>query len=209
MLTSAFLFLMMQAPAAPQAPATPPAPPSAPSVAPAPAPPHASELLQVRYVYFLPMSYSFDQYLANHLTRSGLYQVVTDPAKADAIFTDRLGKTFESKLDELYPAAKPEAQMERPAKPEEEEPNASPNEMSIKIPIAPQDRLGGGGGKGRGTYFLVNRVSRNVMWSTYERSRTNQADALNDTAKDVVERLVSTVKSEGKVATGKKGWRPW
>ncbi|MGC4051459.1 MAG: hypothetical protein QM757_19045 [Paludibaculum sp.] len=209
MLTSAFLFLIMQAPAAPHAPAAPPAAPSAPSAAPAPAPVHSSELLQVKYVYFLPMSYSFDQYLANHLTRSGLYQVVTDPAKADAIFTDRLGKTFENKLDELYPAPKPEMQVEHTPKPEEEDPNTSPSDMTVKIPIAPQDRLGGGGSRGRGTYFLVNRATRNVMWSTYERSRTTQADALNETAKDVVERLGSALKNEGKVATGKKGWRPW
>ncbi|QOY85827.1 hypothetical protein [Paludibaculum fermentans] len=154
------------------------------------------------------MSYSFDQYLANHLTRSGLYQVVTDPAKADAIFTDRLGKAFESKLDELYPVAKPEVLVEHPAKPEDEDPNAPSSDSSIKIPIAPQDRLGGGS-KGRGTYFLVNRSTRNVIWSTYERSRTNQADALNDTAKDVVERLGEALKSEGRAVAGKKGWRPW
>lgn len=188
MLTSAFLFLLLQAPAVQ---AEPPA-----------APPPASELLHVRHVYLLPMSHSFDQYLANHLTRSGVYQVVTDPAKADAIFTDRLGASFESKLEELYPTPKPEEEQPQQVEPQDDQP-ASPG--AVAIPIAPQERLGGGS-KGRNTYFLVNRTTRNVIWSTYERSKTSQADDLNATAKDVISRLEAAVKSDDRVAHGKKGW---
>ena len=127
MLTTA-LFLFMQqaaAPAAAQAPAAP-APASAPAPTPAPAPaatpvqavpaPAAApakevvpppELLQVKNIYILPMGGGFDQYLANQLSRKGLVQVVTDPAKADAILADRLGKPFEKAFNELYPEPKP------------------------------------------------------------------------------------------------------
>lgn len=189
MVTSALLFFLLQAPAAPSAPAAQPA---------------GTELLQVRHVYLLPMSHSFEQYLANHLTRSGVYQVVTDPAKADAIFTDRLGKSFEAALDELYPAAKPEEPKHVEEKPDDQE----PPQDSVMIPIAPQERLGGGS-KGRNTYFLVNRATRNVIWSTYERSKTSQADDLNYTAKDVVARLESAVRNDSKSTAGKKGWHPW
>ncbi|WP_321474017.1 hypothetical protein [uncultured Paludibaculum sp.] len=202
MLTSAFLFLLLQAPAAPQPPDAPPAP--APPAVAAP----AGELLQIRHVYLLPMSYSFDQFLANHLTRSGLYQVVTDPAKADAIFTDRLGRSFESKLEELYPSPKHEEEVMADPPPQPDDADDPQRRESVKIPIAPQERLGGGG-RGKGTYFLVNRSTRNVVWSTYERSRTSRADDLNDTAKDVVARLEAAAKSESKAVNGKKGWRPW
>jgi hypothetical protein len=45
-----------------------------------------------------------DQYLANRLTSLGVFQVVTDPKKADAIFTDGLGEAFEGRLAEWFPA---------------------------------------------------------------------------------------------------------
>ena len=61
------------------------------------------QLKQVQSVYILPMSSGMDQYLANKIVRQGLFQVLTDPQKADAILTDRIGEPFERKLQELYP----------------------------------------------------------------------------------------------------------
>ena len=60
-------------------------------------------LAEVKRVYLLPMSGGLDQYLANRLTKVGRFEVVTDPANADAVFTDRLGPAFEDKWNELYP----------------------------------------------------------------------------------------------------------
>src|SRR5215831_4514427 len=57
---------------------------------------------QAKTVYLLPMGNGLDQYLADRLTREGLYTVVTDPTKADAIFTDRIGQSFEQAMKELY-----------------------------------------------------------------------------------------------------------
>src|SRR5712691_9558147 len=65
------------------------------------------QLKQVQSIYILPMGSGMDQFLANRLTKLGLFQVVADPKKADAIFTDRLGEPFENKLDELYPPPPP------------------------------------------------------------------------------------------------------
>ena len=54
-------------------------------------------------MYLMPMASGMDQYLANELTRAHVFQVVTDPARADAIFTDHLGAGFEASLKNMYP----------------------------------------------------------------------------------------------------------
>ncbi len=61
------------------------------------------QLESVHTVYLLPMGNSLDQYLATRLTQTGMFQVVTDPQKADAVFTDKIGQGFEDKMTELYP----------------------------------------------------------------------------------------------------------
>ena len=61
------------------------------------------ELKQVKKVYFLQLTGGIDQYLAQHLITGNTIEVVTDPALADAIFSDRIGETLEQKLTELYP----------------------------------------------------------------------------------------------------------
>ena len=73
------------------------------SLAVALAAPPKTELMQVHKVYLLPMSNGMEQYLANRLTGLGVFQVVTDPKKADAIFTDGIGDTFESRQAEWFP----------------------------------------------------------------------------------------------------------
>src|SRR5258708_1290909 len=60
------------------------------------------ELSGIKTVYMLPMSSGLDQYLAVRLTTGSVFQVVTDPLKADAIFTDRIGANLEQTLHDLY-----------------------------------------------------------------------------------------------------------
>ena len=55
----------------------------------------------VQTVYLLPMANGLDQYVANRLAASGVFHVTTDPKKADAIFTDKLGEACEQRLDSL------------------------------------------------------------------------------------------------------------
>ena len=78
------------------------------SLAVALAAPPKTELMQVHKVYLLPMTNGMEQYLANRLTGLGVFQVVTDPQKADAVFTDGIGAAFESRQAEMFP--------QRPAK---------------------------------------------------------------------------------------------
>src|SRR5215469_13013420 len=59
------------------------------------------DVANVRSVYLLPMARGMDQYLANWLTQDHVFRVVTDPKRADAVFTDRIGQSFEDKLADL------------------------------------------------------------------------------------------------------------
>src|SRR5687768_12375336 len=65
-------------------------------------------LMNVKTVYVMPMGRGLDQYLANHLTQNRIFDVVTDPALADAVLSDRLGPAFEQAFAELYPPPPPE-----------------------------------------------------------------------------------------------------
>src|SRR4051812_2136690 len=65
-----------------------------------------AQLKQVQSVYLLPMGSGLDQYLATRLVEDHLFQVVTDPKRADAVFVDRIGEGLETKLAELYPEEK-------------------------------------------------------------------------------------------------------
>src|SRR5580692_4143157 len=60
------------------------------------------ELMEVKTVYLLPMTYSLDQFLAIRLTKGGVLQVVTDPNLADAILSEHIGTGLEEQLKSLY-----------------------------------------------------------------------------------------------------------
>jgi len=111
------------------------------SLAVALAAPPKTELLQVHKVYLLPMTNAMEQYLANRLTGLGVFQVVTDPKKADAIFTDGIGASFESRLAELFPP-KPvkrasDETTEEPAPAVAAQPPAAGNPPAVGVPLAP------------------------------------------------------------------------
>lgn len=162
-------------------------------------------LKQVQAVYILPMGSGMDQYLANKITREGLFQVVTDPQKADTILTDRIGEAFEKKLDDLYPPPKPEkpekAKVEgkdkdkdKAGKEEEDKEAASkaddPAKDRASLMAATTD-MGhvSSFSRGKGTFFLVDRKSRAVIWSTYDRAPDNRSDTLDKKADQIVGRL--------------------
>lgn len=145
------------------------------------APCAAEGLPGVRTVYLMRMANGFDQYLANRLTNMRVFEVVADPKKADAIFTDRLGEAFESRLDELYPAPKPPA-------PETEE-EAEDKEKSSSKSNEPAHAVSSGFSRARGTVFLVDTKSRRVLWSLYERPKGIAPEQLDRTASRLVEKL--------------------
>ena len=140
------------------------------------------ELQEIHSVYFLPMGNSLDQYLAQRLIATGVLQVVTDPQKADAVFTDKIGEGLESRLDELYPpAGKPKVKDET----EEKDPYGKPLKRF------------GSFSRGRGTVFLVDRRTRAVVWSIYWPVKSARPEDTSKRAGDVARKLQMDI-------TGKK-----
>lgn len=132
-------------------------------------------LKEVKTVYLLPMSNSLDQYLATKLTEESVLQVVTDPHKADAILTDKIGEGFQQKMDELFP----------PPEPKKADNQDSEDKDAWNKPV---QRVGSFS-RGRGTLFLVDRQTGNVLWSTYEPVRSSQPDDVNRRAAEITHRL--------------------
>jgi len=164
------------------------------------------QLHQVKRVYILSMGSGMDQFLANQLTQEGIFEVVTDPKMADAIVTDNVGESFQKKLDDLYPPPKPVTA--KPAAPDATKPAAdsdvSPdaaNSNASEAKPAKKDGLDGldfsGGvsfshtsfGRGKGNFFVVDRSSRIVLWSVYERPKNSTPGELTKTAARVVKHL--------------------
>ena len=133
------------------------------------------DLSEVKTVYLLPMSGGLDQYLAVALTNGGVFKVVTDPQKAEAVFTDHIGVSLEQSLHELY------------APPEKVE-NGKPSD-NFKPTMAPLSR-------GKGSIFLVNRTTRAVLWSTYAPPKDNQSDSLNRLAVRIAGQLQKDLKAK-------------
>jgi hypothetical protein len=154
-------------------------------------------LKQVNTVYILAMTSGMDQYLANQLTTLGVFQVAADPQKADAIITDRLGEPFEAKLKDLYPP--PPAPHPVPAPPKEKDAKDDKDSKTAKSdkPAKDEKDIVESSGpprissfnRGRGNIFIVDRKSRNVIWSIYEPPKDSTPGELSKTAERVVKRL--------------------
>ena len=164
----------------------------------------ATDLATVKNVYVLRMAKGMDQYLANRITSEHLFQIVTDPQKADAILTDQIGEGFESKLNELYPPPpppEPEEPAEKPEKPEKgdkADKDAASQEpvpfLSETVNKLPSISAGSFFGRAKGTLFLVDPKSKEVVWSTYDPPRDSTSKQLDRTANDIVSRLKKDLK---------------
>ncbi|MBZ5603855.1 MAG: hypothetical protein LAO79_16275 [Acidobacteriia bacterium] len=135
----------------------------------------ALDLGGIKTVYLLPMSNGLDQYLAIKLTTGVILQVVTDPQKADAILTDHVGGSLESKLDELYGE-----------KPKQDSEDIFAVQKPISQPLA----------RARGAIFLVDRKSRNIVWSDYERPKNTTPAAINQLAEKIASKLAKDTKGK-------------
>jgi hypothetical protein len=155
------------------------------------------QLHQVKRVYILAMSAGMDQFLANQLTESGIFEVVTDPKRADAVITDRVGESFETKLDELYPPPpKKTAETKPAAKSDTSKSDTGKLESgrdATADKLAELDLTGGYRpstfGRGKGNIFIVGRNDRAVLWSVYEPPKDNTPRELTKTAARVVKQL--------------------
>jgi hypothetical protein len=159
------------------------------------------QLLQVKRVYILSMGSGMDQYLANQLTNSGIFEVITDPKKADAIVTDNVGEAFQKKLDDLYaPPTRPKKDTEAAKAPTDADTSLDVGDSTADTKPAKKNGFGdvdfsGGAthsasfGRSKGNIFLVDRTSRIVLWSVYERPKNTTPGELTKTAARVVKHL--------------------
>jgi len=135
----------------------------------------AADLEGIKTVYLLPMANGLDQYLAIKLTTGTILQVVTDPQKADAIMTDHVGGGLEDKLDEMYGS----------------KPKQDPNDAFAK-----QKPISQSISRARGAIFLIDRKTRNVVWSDYEHPRNTTPPAMNSLAEKIAGKLSKDIKGK-------------
>lgn len=146
----------------------------------------------IKAVYLLPMTSGIDQYLASRLQQDQTLTITTDPSAADAILTDGIGPGFERKMTELYPPEpkpKPKPEKSKDEKKEKEEEPTAEKGDTTPPPISTFRR-------GRGVVFLVDRQSRQVMWSTHSRPKNATPRELERTAARMAERLRTAVKGK-------------
>jgi ribosomal protein L12E/L44/L45/RPP1/RPP2 len=167
-----------------------------------------AELSGVHTVYVLSMSKGLDQYLANRLTNDHVFQVVTDPKRADAFLTDRIGESLQSKLEEIFPPPAPEkaapaekaASADKPAPAAEKASKADKEASSNPLLAETVNKLASPGSnsfsRSKGTVFLVDAKSRQVVWSAYELPKGSSAKAMDRTASDIVSRLKRDLKGK-------------
>ncbi|HWE52484.1 MAG TPA: hypothetical protein VG273_22000 [Bryobacteraceae bacterium] len=139
-------------------------------------------------VYVLPMGGGLDQYLADWLTREKVMQVVTDPKAADLVMTDRLGEAFEQRLAQILPPP------EKPVKKGDKSDDKSDEKAakSIETGGAPPVHSAFRSSSARGTLFLVDLKTRQVVWSDHEKPPTPSDANLNREAERVAKKLHET-----------------
>lgn len=137
-----------------------------------------AEVAGLKTVYLLPMSGGLDQYLAVQLTTEGVLQVVTDPKKADAILTEGIGGRFDESFSELFKPPVDKDQADKAGATEFSHPAMRPLSGS------------------RGLIFLVNRATRDVVWSTFERPKGNQPEDMKHAAEKIVDRMAKAQKAK-------------
>ena len=158
----------------------------------------AAGLETAKTVYVLSMSRGIDQFLVNRLTNQHVFQVVTDPKLADIIFTDHLGEGFQAQLESISPSPdadeeeKPDAKT-KPKADAKADADAAPASaagmFSAPVNKLANPALNSNFGRNKGTYFLVDAKSREVLWSTFDPPKAYSNKELDRIASDIVARL--------------------
>jgi len=150
----------------------------------------SADISSVRHVYLLPMSRGLDQYLANRLTNEHVFVVVNDPKLADSVFTDRIGEPFQVQMENLLPPVVPEKPpKETTSKGKSAEDTRPPLSFTETANRLDNPAMNSSFGRGRGTVFLVDIKSRNVVWSVFEPPRSSSNRDLDRAASEIVEQL--------------------
>lgn len=148
----------------------------------------AADVATATHIYIMPMAGGMDQYIALRLTTDNVMQVVTDPQKADVVMTDRIGSGFEEKWKELYPPPAP-AKTDEKAKDKDKDKDKSNADVFTVQRGASQPMS-----RGRGAYFLIDRQTRDVIWSTYARPKSADPTDVARTADQIARDLAKARK---------------
>jgi len=136
-------------------------------------------------VYFWPMTSAFDQYLAQEASVGGLLNVTVDPKNASAVMTDRIDGKFLKGMDEIFPLPEPEEEKVENAEDAEEELSSDSIEGDFNLQRPANLPVG----RPRGTLFLVDVKTRNVLWSTFLKEFDATPNKLQRQARTVIEKL--------------------
>jgi hypothetical protein len=105
-----------------------------------------------------------------------IFEVVSDPKLADVVFTDQIGAEFLYKIDHIHP----------PPAPAPATTSGSASNVTANTDTAPRTTSFT---RGRGTIFLVDPKTKQVVWSAYQKPKNSSSDELNKVAKKVVKEL--------------------
>jgi hypothetical protein len=143
----------------------------------------AASLAEVKSVYLFPMSHGLDQYLAERLTHDHVLQVVTDPKAADAVITDRLGDAFEQELLKVRPELKPVPPPKPVKKDDDKDADKDKKDEQAVVPVVSSFHAA------RGTVFLVNAKTQQVVWSVYQKPGNYNSRDMERTATRITKLL--------------------
>jgi len=152
------------------------------SVLAADAKPAPVELSQVQTVYLLPMGNGMDQFIAHQLTRQGIFKVTTDPARADAFFSDVVGLGFENRLAELLP--KVEAPVEEASKDDKDKKDKDDKYEEDTGAARVQTFA-----RSKGNIFLIDVKSRRVLWTGFDIPKNTRSEELYKMGERLVNQL--------------------
>ena len=139
---------------------------------------------QVDKIYMWPMSNSLDQFLAERVTTEGVFDVVVDPKRAQAILTDRVSSKFLEGMEELFPTPEEIAEAEKETEEDSNDPAAA-----LAGAYRPERAPYHSASQAKGAVFLVDVASREVLWSTFLEDYDTSPKDLHKQARVVVQRL--------------------
>lgn len=137
----------------------------------------AADLSSAQPVYFWAMRSSLDQYMAEQAAKAGSLTVTVDPKMAKAIMTDRIDRPFLDAMEELFPIDGEKKEEEKKDSLEGDFRLARPKNRPMGTP--------------RGTIFLVDVQTRQVLWSTFLGDFDATPKSLHREAEKVIDRLTA------------------
>lgn len=162
-----------------------------------------ADLSSVGTVYVLPMASGMEQFIAHQVAKQGIYEVTTDPLRADAFISDFVGASFEIRVDDLLKAArdKKEKDAAELAKKEAEKSGEAAKKPAKKTKDEDEETDGGfqiesmasgrvgAFGRGKGNIFLVEAKTRRVLWTGFDIPKNTRAEAMQKSADKLVSQL--------------------